>query len=321
VRAAYSKARAAASFWWLGLIAAGLSAFSIIGIVLGLRSLIISTVTAVGAIECCGTIFSSCLVSPSMSRATLPWVAMGILCFGVFRALRNGWATLRTSRSFVGSLRIANLVHQPKLCEILSDLGLRDHVQLVDDGSHRAFTAGLLSPRIYVTRGLCEALSRDELKSVILHEDRHRQSLDPLRAFIILLLQDLFFFLPIGHALGRIFFEAQEEAADDSVAESGGDSLELASALCRVARLESSSGAGVVPGILGGGGVERRVRRMLSPHRGESERPSSSVVLGSMFVCALLLITLYLPLLMSGSPFEFQGCNSEFCRGMGCLPR
>ena len=30
---------------------------------------------------------------------------------------------------------------------------------------------------------------------------------------------------------------------------------------------------------------------------------------------------IYLPLLMSSSPFEFQGCNPENCRGMGCIPR
>lgn len=315
-----SQAHASASFWWLGAVAVVFLGFSTAGIALGMRSLVLSTDAARRAVACCGTIFSSCLLSPSMLRATVPWVAMGILLCGLLRGLRNGWRTIRANRSFLAALREQPMDRVPLLRRAAQEIGLLRWIRLIDrPGRPEAFTAGLATPHIYVTRELCAVLAPQELTAVLLHENHHRQSRDPLRALVILFLQDLLFFLPVGYVLGRVFFEAGEHAADDAVGARGGDSLELASALCRLAKLEfAGPRAGSLARITGRGSIQRRVERLLSPHRDELAPPRVAGLLGSALTGALLVTSLYLPILMGGSPFEFQGCTGAYCQSVEC---
>lgn len=322
-RSCSSQAHAAASFGWLCASAAGLLGVSALGIALGLRSLLVSTEAARQAVACCGTIFSSCLLSPSLLRATVPWLGLGLLLYGLLRGIRNVWQTVRANRRFLAGLEPGSPAPGSVLHRVAEETGQLPWVRRIDlPGRRQAFTAGLRTPRIYVTRDLCAALSPEELAAVLLHEGHHRRHKDPVRVLVILFLQDLLFFLPVGHVLGRVFFQAQEDAADDAVAARGGDRLELASALCRVARLEvSKPPSGSLVRITGRGAIQRRVERLLSPHREDFPRAGLASLAGSALAGTLLVASLYLPVLMDGSPFEFRGCSVEACRGMECVER
>ena len=317
------QAHASASFWWLGVIAVGLLGFSAVGIVLGMQSLLGSTEAARRAVACCGTILSSCLASPSMLRATVPWIGMGILLYGLTRGLWNGGRTIRANKRFLSGLREIGEDGAASLHRVASDLGLKPPAFLIDlPGRRQAFTAGLLRPRVYVTRELLEALTSDELKAVLLHENHHRANRDPLRALVILFLQDLLFFLPVGYVLRRLFFEAREDAADDAVVSGGIDRLDLASALCRLGRLEiAEPRVGSLAWITGQGRIQKRVERLLSPHREGLRRPPMPALILSVVIGALLVIGLYLPILIGGPSFEFQGCSATYCEGMECMKR
>ena len=317
------QAHASSSFWWLGVIAAALLGFSTVGIVLGMQSLLGSTEAARRAVACCGTIFSSCLASPSMLRATIPWLGMGILLYGLLRGLWNAVRTIRANHRFLSTLQELPAVGETSLGRLAAETGVLRNLLLIDiPGRRQAFTAGFLSPRIYLTREICEALSDEEIKAVLLHEDHHRRNRDPLRALVIMFLQDLLFLLPVGYVLGRVFFEAREDAADDAVVAQGGDRLDLAGALCLLARLETVEPQVAALGrITGQGRIQRRVERLLSPHREGMGRPRMPALILSVVIGALLLTSLYLPILIGGPSFEFQGCSPTYCEGMECMKR
>jgi hypothetical protein len=64
--------------------------------------------------------------------------------------------------------------------EVLGPLPSHPAVKVIDDASLRAFCAGYLQPRVYISRGALDLLSPEELGAVLLHEDHHRSTCDPL---------------------------------------------------------------------------------------------------------------------------------------------
>ncbi len=57
--------------------------------------------------------------------------------------------------------------------------------QVIQDRSRQAFVAGILRPTVYVTSGAIDALTADELRAVLLHEDHHAGTRAPLRATFV----------------------------------------------------------------------------------------------------------------------------------------
>lgn len=316
-----SDNKAHRSFLGLVLFASSVLAVCLLGIGLGFNSLLVSTNTAKDAIACCGTLFSRCLVSPSMARAVLPWIGMIILLIGVIKACWLVLRQVRGERLFLSQLPISPAYKHEKLLALEKRLSLEGKLCFLPGPDiHRAFTAGINSPRIYVTQGTCDQLSSDELEAVLLHENHHRQRHDPLRSLILLFVKELLFFVPVGSILISIFNEAREEAADDAALASHGHGLELASALCQLAQLQSGENLeATTVSAMGSGPIQNRIQRLLSDNAASNRKPHRLTLALSLLIVGLLIVTLYMPLLMTDSPFVFQGCNPELCRSMGCM--
>jgi hypothetical protein len=87
-------------------------------------------------------------------------------------------------------------------------------VRVVASGAPRAFCAGLLRPRVYVSRGLLAALSPAQLRSVIAHERRHATRRDPLRCALAGALCEALWFVPPVRAARRTQAVVADLAAD-----------------------------------------------------------------------------------------------------------
>lgn len=106
-----------------------------------------------------------------------------------------------------------------------------DRVHIVDDPEAYAFTRGLLRPRVYLSRGLVSALTRNELRAVIAHEAFHAHHRHPLQSTVAGLLERALFFVPtFKDVLGHLAV-VREVRADDAA----GDRRAIASALARLA--------------------------------------------------------------------------------------
>lgn len=152
---------------------------------------------------------------------------LGLLVFtlgaaGMTVILRTLITAARVQRSTYAYLRSL----QP-----LDTLPGQPPVQVVADPAPLAFCAGLLRPRIYLSTGALERLSREELRAVLAHEAHHAACRDPLRLLLARALGEGLFFLPAMRRIGRHYATAAELAADEAAVRTGGGRQPLASAM------------------------------------------------------------------------------------------
>jgi Zn-dependent protease with chaperone function len=88
--------------------------------------------------------------------------------------------------------------------------------RLIDSEEPRAFCAGYLRPRIYLSRGTQEQLEADELRAVLAHEGHHLRRRDPLRLLAAHALADSLFFIPILRRICERYSALGELAADEA---------------------------------------------------------------------------------------------------------
>lgn len=77
-----------------------------------------------------------------------------------------------------------------------------------------AFCAGLLRPRVYLTSGAVDTLSRRELEAVLVHEATHARRRDPLRRLVARSVADIWLFLPVLRWWTTRWMEHAELIAD-----------------------------------------------------------------------------------------------------------
>ncbi|MCL4395682.1 MAG: M56 family metallopeptidase, partial [Chloroflexi bacterium] len=116
----------------------------------------------------------------------------------------------------------------------------RAAIRYIQSDEPIAYTNGLLKTTIHLSSGIVEALDDAQLRAVIAHEYAHVVRKDNLAIFIALTLRDFLFIFPLGHLLFAKFMRQKEHAADDMAVELTGDSVGLADAIVKVARLRSS---------------------------------------------------------------------------------
>jgi beta-lactamase regulating signal transducer with metallopeptidase domain len=145
-----------------------------------------------------------------------------------------------------------------------------EKVQLSAHSSGLAL-AGILHPRLLISEQAAAALSADELAVALRHERAHRDSRDNFKRLLILLAPAIF---PALRTLEQAWAKYAEWAADDRA--TAGDpesSLALASALVRVARLQSGPMPRLVTSLVEADeDLSLRVDRMLYPSSAEPRK-------------------------------------------------
>ena len=101
-----------------------------------------------------------------------------------------------------------------KLAGIVTALGLTNKVILVNDSNLISFCCGIFSPSIIITTALVRSLTAKELEAVLLHEQSHLLSRDPLKVLIGKTFSLMFFFLPIFRELHKNIESVNELLAD-----------------------------------------------------------------------------------------------------------
>ena len=137
------------------------------------------------------------------------------LLTGFGLVLRPLWRTYR----FVAHLKTASQagahVFVPeRLMTLCAELNLTQQVVMLATPIPLAFCFGLLKPRICLSTGLIDALSDQELKAVLMHEDFHRRHYDPLRMLLAESMAAMLFFLPAAAEWRDLFLTSTELAAD-----------------------------------------------------------------------------------------------------------
>jgi beta-lactamase regulating signal transducer with metallopeptidase domain len=126
--------------------------------------------------------------------------------------------------------------------------------------------AGIIHPRLVISRGLMNTLTKNQLAAALRHERAHGISRDNLKRLLILLAPDVFPFMRGFTTLERGWAKFTEWSADDrAVAGNSRRSLSLAAALVRVARMSPAPQSSVLVASLVADGkdLSARVDRLL----------------------------------------------------------
>jgi Zn-dependent protease with chaperone function len=122
-----------------------------------------------------------------------------------------------------------------------------DGAHVIEDERPRAFCAGLVRPRVYVTTGALAVLDERALAVVLTHERHHARRRDPLRLATNRVLERALFFVPGLHELGLRQQALAEISADESaIGEAPANRAALASAMLSFA---DSAGSDASVGI------------------------------------------------------------------------
>lgn len=131
--------------------------------------------------------------------------------------------------------------------------------------TNHAFCLGFWQPRIWLTAGLVNLLTDEELTAVLAHEAYHYRHRDPLRLLIARALRAAFFFLPLIGNLAKAIELQQETEADQSSIWHLGDDLPLLSALQKLLSQEISGKAFPRAAYSPFNVTEARLRRLIYP--------------------------------------------------------
>lgn len=231
--------------------------------------------------------------------AVLALTAFGLVAVSV--AIRSLWRQLRDQRRFLAGVRPLNEVQ------------LRGGTAvLIADERPRAFCAGLIRPRVYVSTAALRLLSTSELRAVVAHEAHHRGRHDPLRILIVRALADALFFLPGLRRLSERYRELAELAADEAAAAAEGSDA-LASALLAFGQRDGPAAA--VVGI-----APERVDHLLGepPRWGVSPAVLGGALIG---VVGLLAVAAFVAIFVQAGSLSLASLLAEICMlGMFAAP-
>jgi Zn-dependent protease with chaperone function len=183
--------------------------------------------------------------------------------------IRGSWTLaqqIRSTQHFIRLFLPLRNPPSPRLSALLgaSNIALEEVIYLNLAAPH-IFCLGFWRPCIWLTAGLVELLTDEELKAVLAHEAYHCHRRDPLRLLISRTLRSAFFFLPLVEDLAKGAELQQELAADQSAITQLGNDLPLLCALQKLLiqgmeRLSLSNVAASPFNV-----TEARLRRLIYP--------------------------------------------------------
>lgn len=143
---------------------------------------------------------------------------------------------------------------------------------VIESEQRQAFTSGLFRPRSYITRGLLDHLTQQELAVVAHHELAHARKRDPLQKLIFALVI-AFFPRPITKQLNDAFSLATEQTADESVLRTVNDETFISQTILNVSRLRNQFvDANIQPSAchFSAHPLTLRIRYLLNENKGRS---------------------------------------------------
>ncbi len=248
----------------------------------------------------CQGIFSQCLGYAAIIRMTPLWSVGLTLLLGLIFATIKAVVTLFKTRKALRRLPLKNK---------------GTNLVLIDDTSiATAFTHGIIRPRIYISRGLIQDLNGPELHAVFHHELSHKNNRDPLRFFLLTILKDILFFIPLTAYVSRHIRETQERRADDMAVSRMREPFSIAGALLKLAGTFSQRPVEMASILGSHGAVEERIQRLLGEKviKKNGKRPGRGAILASFLMPAIMLTSLALPL-KEGMPSSHRTCTMAHC--------
>lgn len=156
-------------------------------------------------------------------------------CFAVWRSFKIKNSTNNFVRSIIAR-RKQEL--SPKLQRAAHLAALDNSVVEIDSDMPLVFCFGFLKPRICVSSLLVKNLQKIELVAVLTHERKHLVDREPFKQFVIKILSNTLFFIPLLKDLSLQYLALSELAADREATNDFKDKAPLTRALYKTMRMK-----------------------------------------------------------------------------------
>lgn len=199
------------------------------------------------------------------------WVTSGLLCLltGFLLAYSFCWMLLRILKQWlltVKGLRLfrANL-HRGLSKRLQEEYRLwNTEILVVHDKAFVGLNIGLWRPRIVISTAVLAQCSDEEVKGILLHELHHCRKRDNMRLFILTLMAESFFYLPVIKPVLTYVHTWLELFADRFAIRQMGTSLHVGTVLLKLAGGERASMYGTALQFAGTA-LDYRMLQVISP--------------------------------------------------------
>lgn len=200
------------------------------------------------------------------------------------------------------------------LVRMIATLGLTNKVILVKDSNLFSFCCGIFSPYVVVTTTLVQSLAEKELEAVLLHEQSHLISRDPIKVLLGKTLSSMFFFLPIFRELHKNTEAVNELLADQWVINHQKESIFIRGALKKILVSPQLSFA-TVSNVSGPDYFEIRIHRLVNPQIKHKFRLSLISLITTFLFISLSWFLLQTP--VSSFHMDFKSSSTYFLCSAG----
>ena len=290
----HHKRKSDASFW------------GVIFIFILFAGLLQLTIVTTKTLHSCGDSII-CFQVCNFSAYKIPiWMSIAAMVVGIIFATIRVIAHLYKTQKFLSQLSIVNSLPLGLSVNFSTN---RIHV-FRNDTICWAFSARVFLPRIYLSTGLIQLMTTEEIQAVLRHEVYHCRQFDTLKNLIINFLSDSMFFLPVFRNLKRNFQVSSEKAADRFAILCGSSSLELSKALIKLFRIRNQVQKSISVAI-NQGDLTDRIETLISNNETEKE---SKFTFSLAFSFALAIS------IFAGNPFgeEWPIPNEKECEMQVC---
>lgn len=166
----------------------------------------------------------------------------------------------------------------------------RQDIFVIDSDELVALTFGLLNPSILLSASLIEMLDKTELEAVILHETAHQTYKHTLKIFVLKIISEVMWYIPLTKWAYQNFKIIIELAADEHAIKRMGTEIELGSALLKLIKtqLDAKPNSLLVP--FADGTVDYRLKQLIEPYYAIPFKIQTKSIIISVNVMILLMI-------------------------------
>ncbi len=178
------------------------------------------------------------------------------------------------------------LIVNQELARPNQDIVIIQHDQLI------AFTMGFRHPTIVLSSGLLEILDDPELEAVVHHETHHQKNFDSLKLFVLQLISQAMWYIPVTKWAYQNYRIISELSADEYAIERMGSELGLGSALLKLIKncfSEKSAPVLAYFADVSNESVNYRLKQLVEPERTIPVRLETKSVLVSVQVLLVLM--------------------------------
>jgi Zn-dependent protease with chaperone function len=187
-------------------------------------------------------------------------------------------------------------LHNPLLTESLNQQFNRrqQNLTVIGHAQPLAFTMGFRRPCIVLSSGLIEMLEEQELEAVIEHETFHQNSYDPLKIFILKLISQAIWFIPVTKWSYLNYTIISEILADEYAIQKTGSEIGLGGALLKLIQNGFSGNTTPTLAHFAEVSVNYRLQQLVDPQKTIPVRLKTTSIVISVYVLLLLMIMIML---------------------------